>query len=72
MGEAPESRGEIEGHREILRGRRSLYVKWSEHAGVVGLSKDDAVAFLAYLIGTGSASTAASRGQVSRNTQEDI
>jgi hypothetical protein len=46
MGEAPESGGEIEGHRESLRGRHALYIKGSEHVGVSGLAKQDVVAFL--------------------------
>jgi hypothetical protein len=39
MGEAPESGGEIEGHRESLRGRHALYIKGSENAGVSGPAK---------------------------------
>jgi hypothetical protein len=53
MGEAPESGGEIEGHRESLRGRHLLL-----HQGerTRRLAKEDVVAFLAYLMDTGSAS----------------
>ena len=46
MGEAPESGGEIEGHRDSVRGRHALYIKGSEHVGVSGLAKQDVVAFL--------------------------
>jgi hypothetical protein len=65
MGEAPESGGEIEGHRESLRGRHPLYIKGSGHVGVSGLAKQDVVAFLAHVMEPTAASQAKSLRQFS-------
>jgi integrase/recombinase XerD len=42
------------------------YIKWAEHAGAGDLSKEDVVAFVAHLMDTWSASTAAARSKTLR------